>query len=157
MMVHMKKAFLLPLFLSTNTIFADLPVIGMLHGEEVPGFSAVAGGTLLGSFEIVGDGEKTPFKLQVTFKNCRELKNRYGFALPLTSIKLKYRNTPNGAFKEDMYLAIASQGQNCFSIVNFLDDVQDRYYMELWASWNGEKAKAGIFYGEASFKILPQY
>ena len=154
MMVNMKKAFLLPLLLSTNTIFADLPSISELHGEHVSDPSATEG-ISLGSFEIIGDDDKTSFRLQVTFKNCRELKNRYGFALPLTSIKLRYRNTQNGPFKEEDLAIAYQQGQNCSSIVNFPEGVQDKYYMDLRASWNDEKAKAGIFYGKASFEILP--
>lgn len=152
----MKKILLLPLFLNINTIFAALPVIGMLHGETVSGSGATAEEAFAGNFSIIGDSEKTPFKLQITLKNCRELKDRYGKTLPLTSVKLKYKNAKNGGFEESANLRIAAKGQNCFGIIEFYNDVQERYDMELWISWDNKKANAGTFYGDASFKILPK-
>jgi len=144
--------------------FAALPVIGMARGEAISlsGTSATSTEEILGYFSIIGDSEKTPFILQITFEDCRELKERRGKlksrhsnALPLTSFKLKYKNDQNGW--ENLNLELPAKGQNCFVNTEFYNNVQERYDMELWASWDNKKASAGTFHGSASFKILPRY
>ncbi|MDR2579801.1 MAG: hypothetical protein LBC85_02255 [Fibromonadaceae bacterium] len=126
----------------------------MAHGEDISNSNAEPE-ELLGFFSIIGDSEKTPFILQITFENCRELKDLYGNTLPLTNLQLKYKNAQNSWVTMD--LRIPARGQNCFNNINFFIDVQERYDMELWASWDRQKAAAGTFFGNASFKILPRY
>ncbi len=137
-------------------VFAALPIVRWAYGEEISNSNAGAE-ERLGYFSIIGDSERTPFKLQITFENCRELKDRYGKALPLTSIKLRYKTSQNGWIAEPMNLRISEKGQNCFNVIEFFNDVQERYDMELLTSWDKQRANAGIFYGRASFKILPRY
>ncbi len=134
-------------------VFAALPVIGTKQGEEVLDSDAKAEG-LLGYFSVIGDSERTPFVLQVSFGDCRELKDRYNKALPV-SFKLKYKNTQNNL--ESLDLKLPAKGRNCFSNIEFYNNVQERYDMELWAFWEDKKASAGTFYGNASFKILPKH
>jgi len=142
------------LFCCCFPVFAALPVIGWEHGNEISNSNADIE-EILGYFSIIGDSEKTPFILQITFENCRELKDLYGNVLPLTSIRLRYKNDKNGF--EIMNLRIPARGQNCFNNIQFFNDVQERYDMELWTSWDRQKANAGTFSGRASFKILPRY
>jgi hypothetical protein len=137
-----------------NIVFADLPVISELRGENVLGPSAIAEGTSVASFFITGDGETT-FRLQIIFKNCRKLKDlRSGYFLPLASIKLKYKNAPNGSKEWDLS-TIPANGLNCHYIIDSFNPVQKEYDMELLVSWSGKKTTAGTFSGTASFEILP--
>ena len=135
-------------------VFAALPIVGWVHGEDVVSNSDAKAEEILGRFSIIGDIEKTPFILQITFENCRELKDAYGNALSLASLKLKYQNAQSSW--ETMDLRISARGQNCFNNIEFYNDVQETYNMELWASWDRQRAAAGIFHGNAFFKILPR-
>jgi len=133
-------------------VFAALPVIHVAQGKDISD-SNLGTDEILGTFEIRGDSAKTPFILQITFENCRELKNQYGYALLITGFKLKYKDLQSSYKNID--LNISEKGQNCFANTQFYQDIQEEYDMELLASWNSQKASAGIFFGKASFKILP--
>jgi hypothetical protein len=134
--------------------FAALPIVGATRSEQVS--SANAGNEEpLGYFSLIGDSLKTPFILQITLQNCKELKGKYGKTLPLSALKLKYINSKTRSW-EIRDIKLNKRGKNCIHNIEFYDDVQERYNMELWASWNGQRASAGTFEGRASFNILPK-
>jgi hypothetical protein len=142
------------LFWCLVPVFAALPVVGAAHGEQVSGSNA-SNEELMGYFSLIGDSLKTPFILQITLENCKELKSKHGQMLPLTAFKLKYINSQTSSW-ETINIKLGKGGKNCIHNIEFYNDVQEKYNMELWASWNRQKASAGTFKGRASIKVLPK-
>jgi len=138
------------LFLCIAPIFAALPVIGEAHSVDVSGSNA-ANEEILGSFSLVGDSLKTQFRLQITIENCNKLKDPHGNTLALTALKLKYPKFPTSGYE-----TINLQSANCIHNIEFYNDVQEVYKIELWASWDKQRATAGTFKGRASFNVLPK-
>jgi len=139
-------------FLCVTAVYAALPVVREAH--SVPA-STKANEEILASFSLVGDSLKTPFVLQMVFENCNGLKDRYGNSLTFTALKLKYVKTKTMSW-ESIDLPLTGSGKNCIQNVEFYEDVQEKYDMELWASWDIGKATAGNFQGVVSFNILPK-
>jgi hypothetical protein len=140
-------------------VFAALPIVKVMPCEpctEIPN-SNTNSEEPFGYFSLIGDSESTPFRLQIIFENCNELRDNYGHALPLTVLKLKYIDTQSASSWKEITLKLAGKGQNCIHNFEFYNDVQERYDMEIWASWNKTKSYAGgIYEGRVSFNILPK-
>lgn len=145
----MFRYFFIGCFLAVQS-FAALPYISEAQGNDISETEEA-----LGYFSIIGDAQKTPFRLQITFENCNELRDNYGNTLPFTTLMLKYQDTQNASSWKTLNFVLP-KGQNCFKIIEFYNDVQEVYNMELWVSWDKKRAKAGTFYGRASFDILPK-
>jgi hypothetical protein len=141
------------LFWCLVPVFAALPVIGEARGERASG--NVSNEELIGSFSLIGDSLKSPFILQIILENCKELKSKHKTVLPLNVLKLKYIKSQTKSW-ETIDIKLNKRGKNCIHNIEFYDDVQERYNMELWASWNRQRASAGTFDGRASFKVLPK-
>jgi len=136
-------------------VFSALPVVGIAEGRDIYNSEAQPEEPLF-FFSLVGDSEKTPFRLQITFENCSELRDNHGRALALTGLKLRYKSDLTLGY-ETMNLGLTERGQNnCLREIEFYQDVQERYDMEAWASWDRTYNSAGNFSGRATFKILPK-
>jgi len=135
-------------------VFAALPVVSAVYGEQISN-SKASNEELVGHFSLLGDSLKTPFILQLIFENCGGLKDRRGNALPFTALKLKYVKEQTRGF-ETIDLQSVKRGKNCIQNIEFYEDVQEKYNMELWASWNTRNATAGAFKGRVSFNVLPK-
>jgi len=140
-------------FLCIATVYAALPVVREAHAVAVS--DSKADEDIFATFSLVGDSLKTPFILQMTFENCNELKDRYGYSLVFTAIKLKYVKNQTKSW-ETIRLPLRGRGKNCLHNVEFYEDVQEKYNMELWASWDKGKTPGGSFQGRVSFDVLPK-
>lgn len=138
------------LFLCIAPTFAALPVVREAHSVPVSD-SKAANEEILGYFSLVGDSLKTPFKLQIAFENCNGLKDFHGNTLAFTSLKLKYVKAKTMSWE-----TITLHGKNCTHNIEFYNDVQEIYNIELWASWDRQRATAGNFKGRVSFNVLPK-
>jgi len=135
--------------------FAALPVISEVYSEHITKHPRTYNEELIGRFSLTGDSLKTPFILQFTFEDCSEFKDRRGNVLPFNALKLKYVKTKTNGW-ETIDLQLAKRGKNCIQNIEFYEDVQEKYNMELWASWDARKAIAGTFKGRISFDVLPK-
>jgi len=143
------------IFLCIATVYAALPVVREAQSLAVSD-SRAADEEILGSFSLVGDSFKTPFRLQIIFENCNVLKDRrHGYSLFLTAFKLRYIKEQTRGW-ETINLSLNQQGNNCLHNIEFYNDVQERYNIELWASWDRQRATAGNFNGNVSFYVLPK-
>jgi hypothetical protein len=133
--------------------FAALPIVGAVYSEQVS--PKVSSEELIGRFSLKGDSLKTPFILQFVFENCGEFKDRRGNALPFATLKLKYVKTQTSNW-ETIDLRSSKTGKNCIQNIEFYEDVQEKYNIELWASWDVRRATAGTFKGRIFFNILPK-
>jgi len=141
-------------FLCITTAYAALPVVREVHGVAVSS-SKVADEEILGNLSLEGDSLKTPFRLQMSFETCNGLNDRYGNPLVFTDFKLKYVKTKTKSW-ETINLPLTKRGKNCIYEVEFYEDVQEKYYIELWASWDRQRAPAGNYQGRLSLDILPK-
>jgi len=142
------------IFLFITTIYAALPAVREARSVDVSDSKAAE--EIMGSFSLVGDSTKTPFKLQLIFENCNGLRDRRrGNSLTFTSFKLKYVKTQTMSW-ETINLPLNERGKNCLYNVEFYNDVQERYDIELWASFDKSRATAGNFDGKVSFNVLPK-
>jgi len=142
------------LFLCITTIYAALPVVREVHSVAVSD-SKAANEEIVGTFSLVGDSLKTPFILQLVFENCNELKDRHNNSLNFTSYKLKYIKNQTMSW-ETINVPLTERGKNCIYNIEFYNDVQEKYDIELWASWDRKRATSGTFNGRVSFNILPK-
>jgi len=133
--------------------FAALPVVSEAYSEHIS--PKTSNEELIGSFSLKGDSLKTPFILQFIFENCGEFKDRRGNALPFAALKLKYVKAQTSSW-ETIKLQTTKRGKNCIQNLEFYEDVQEKYNMELWASWDVRRAVAGTFKGRISFYVLPK-
>jgi len=141
-------------FLCIATVYAALPVIREARSVAVSG-SRAANEEIMGTFSLVGDSLKTPFRLQLIFENCNGLKDRHSKSLNFTTFKLKYVKTKTMSW-ETINLPLNGRGKNCLHNIDFYEDVQEKYDMELWASWDRQRAIPGTFNGNVTFNILPK-
>jgi len=125
-----------------------------VHSVDVSSYK-ITDEEIVGNLSLEGDSLKTPFRLQITFENCNGVKDRYGNSLVFTAFKLKYVKTQTKSW-ETINLPLKKQGKNCIYDVEFYEDVQEKYYIELWASWDRRRAPAGDFKGRLSFNVLPK-
>jgi len=142
------------IFLCITAVYAALPVVREVQGIDVS-VSKAADEEIVGRFSLVGDSLKTPFILQIISENCNELRDRYGNSLPFAAFKLKYVKTQTKSW-ETINLPLNGRGKNCLHNIEFYNDVQEKYDMELWASWDRQRAIAGSFKGNITFNILPK-
>lgn len=135
-------------------VFAALPIVSEVRGYDIYNSpEASVEGALVGNFRLIGDGFKKPFRMRIIFENCAKLKDEHGFRLPLTVIKLKYIKEQPSTW-ETKELKLIGGSQNCYAEIQFYEDIQDSYYMELWATWNTKGTTGGIFHESANVYIL---
>jgi hypothetical protein len=146
--------FRLFLFLGFLTpVFSALPIVSKAEGRDISKSNTEE---LAGSFSIMGDSLKTPFRLQVVFEDCNKLKGARGKDISMSHAKLKYQNQNASSKWETIDLRLIGKGRNCFSIIEFYEDVQETYNMELWISLDERITSAGTFFGTAHIGILPK-
>jgi len=136
-----------------TTAYAALPIVREAHSVEVS--NPKTNEEILGSFSLVGDSLKTPFVLQLVFENCNGLKDNLGNLLHFSTFKLKYVKNRTKSW-ETINLPLTGRGRNCIQNVEFYEDVQEKYDIELWASWDNSKTAAGSFNGKISLSVLPK-
>jgi len=91
----------------------------------------------------------------MVFENCNGLKDSYDNLLPFATFKLKYVKDRTKSW-ETINLPLTKKGKNCIQNVEFYEDVQEKYDIELWASCDSKKTAAGSFNGKIYLSVLPK-
>jgi len=136
-------------------VFATIPVLGNnAVGHDIKNSEYNGSEKVLASFTLInGDGIE-PFVMQIAFANCSKLKDKYGNAIPLTVLKLRYKT--NDAW-ETQPISLTLDCLNTIEFSTTINNLQSKYDFELLGSWNKQNAGriAGTFQESATIEILP--